>query len=336
MYQLIREGKTESYVPVEKKVSKRLPVFYNPVMRFNRDISVFFVKKLQPQQVSLPLAGTGIRGIRFLKETDHDMAVYMNDISEEAVKLIGKNAEHNSVSHNIVLSNKDADEFLLSMPGADYIDIDPFGSPNFFIDSAVKRLSRNGYLAVTATDTSALCGTHKRACRRKYWADSQNDHQMHETGLRILIRKVQLVAAQFDKALYPLISYSKDHYMRVFFVCRKGKKKVDELLCEHGPLNGLGPLWLGTLNDKKLLRDILEDLPEDYPDRRFLELLAEEYDTLGMKDLHILAKEKSLSELPKTDEVIRRIKDKGYNATRTHLSRTAIKTDMEDLSEVLY
>ncbi|MCU0373510.1 MAG: ATP-binding protein, partial [Ignavibacteria bacterium] len=42
--------------------------------------------------------------------------------------------------------------------GFDYIDIDPFGSPCPFLDAAIKRLSRGGILAVTATDTSALAG----------------------------------------------------------------------------------------------------------------------------------------------------------------------------------
>ena len=43
---------------------------------------------------------------------------------------------------------------ILHSKGFDYIDLDPFGSPNIFLDSAVKRLGRNGILAVTATDTA--------------------------------------------------------------------------------------------------------------------------------------------------------------------------------------
>ena len=56
---------------------------------------------------------------------------------------------------------------------------------------------------------------------------------MHETGIRILIRKVQLIGAQFEKALTPIFSFYADHYYRVFFKCEKGKKKADEIVKQH-------------------------------------------------------------------------------------------------------
>ena len=37
----------------------------------------------------------------------------------------------------------------------DYIDIDPFGSPNPFLAAAIGRITRNGIVAVTATDTAS-------------------------------------------------------------------------------------------------------------------------------------------------------------------------------------
>ena len=51
----------------------------------------------------------------------------------------------------------------------DYIDIDPFGSPNPFLDSAIAN-KKYVYLAITSTDTSGLAGSYKNACLRKYWA----------------------------------------------------------------------------------------------------------------------------------------------------------------------
>ena len=101
------------------------------------------------------------------------------------------------------VQDKDANMFILESSGFDYIDIDPFGSPNFLLDSSVKRISRGGILAVTATDTSALAGSYPDACRRKYWAEPLRSEMMHEAGLRILIRKGQLIGAQFEKALTP-------------------------------------------------------------------------------------------------------------------------------------
>jgi tRNA (guanine26-N2/guanine27-N2)-dimethyltransferase len=148
---------------------------------------------------------------------------------------------------------------LLTSRGFDYIDIDPWGTPNPYLDSACRRISRGGILAVTATDTSALCGTYPNACRRKYWALPKRDSNMHETGLRILIRKIQLVGAQYEKGLIPVYSYSREHYMRVFLRIEKGKSMVDRIIGFHDFLNGSGPLWTGKLWEEDLADKIFKN-----------------------------------------------------------------------------
>jgi tRNA(guanine-26,N2-N2) methyltransferase len=243
MQNFIEEGDSKINLKLDNKISKKLPVFYNPLMKLNRDISIYLLNAysnlydLKNLRVCLPLAGSGIRGIRFLKELNETIIenIYVNDLSEEAFKSIKKNLKLNKLEKDqkIVISNKDANLFFLESDGFDYIDIDPFGSPNSFLDSAINRLSRKSILAVTATDTAPLCGTFIKTCRRKYWANPLHNELMHEIGLRILIRKVQLIASQYEKALTPILSYSKDHYMRIFFKCEKGKKKVDEIIKQH-------------------------------------------------------------------------------------------------------
>lgn len=255
MFKLIQEGKAKICVPKEERISRKLPVFYNPVMELNRTLSVLILRNIpnKGMQIADPLAGTGIRSIRFLKELPKNKIkfIYMNDHSKEAVRIIKKNLKLNKIKSKAVVFNKDANLFILENKGFDYIDIDPFGTPNPFLDSAVKSLSRNSILAVTATDTAPLAGTFPAACRRKYWASPLLTHNMHETGIRILIRKVQLIAAQYEKALTPILSYYSEHYFRIFFRCEKGKSKVDEIIRQHGMFNGAGPLWpepFGTAN----------------------------------------------------------------------------------------
>ena len=73
MFETIKEGKAVLKVPKldkGKDVSKKLPVFYNPVMKFNRDVSIFLLNAIDRKdiQIALPLAGTGVRGIRLMKE----------------------------------------------------------------------------------------------------------------------------------------------------------------------------------------------------------------------------------------------------------------------------
>ena len=93
---------------------------------------------------------------------------------------------------------------------------------------------------------------------------------MHEYGLRILARRVQLQGAQYGKALTPIFSYSKDHYMRVIFKCEFGKQKADLILKQHKLINDVGPIWTGQLWEQDLLENMIEQESEH---KSFLELL---------------------------------------------------------------
>lgn len=145
----------------------------------------------------------------------------------------------------------------------------------------MERISRGGILAVTATDTAALCGTYPSTCKRNYWATPLRNEHMHELGLRILIRKVELIGAQYEKALTPIFSYFKDHYFRAFFLCEKSKTKADEILKNHKyfhycnkclsfftsdsnrekccekTMDTAGPLWAGLINDADLVKKMI-------------------------------------------------------------------------------
>ena len=332
----IQEGKALLNIPIEKKISKKLPIFYNPIMKLNRDISIILINTHQKKelQIALPLAGTGIRGIRFLLELKKNKIkhLYLNDYSEKAIELIKENLKLNKLKTKTqkitTLSTKDANLFLLNSKGFDYIDIDPFGTPNQFLDSAIIRLSRNGILAVTATDTSALCGTYPNSCLRKYWATHNTNTIMHELGLRILIRKVQLIASQHEKALTPIFSYSKDHYMRVFFECEKSKQKTDKILKQHEIINNYGPLWTGQLWDQKLTAKILKNTQKtDKELHQFISIIAEEskINTVGFFNIHQIVKQHKLKTIPKKEALFKEISKK-YKISLTHFNPISIKS----------
>ncbi|MGM5481890.1 MAG: hypothetical protein ACQESF_00365 [Nanobdellota archaeon] len=335
MYTKITEGETPLQV-TKGKISKRLPVFYNPVMKLNRDLSILLINSIEMDDliVGLPLAGTGARGIRLLKETKKGKIreVYFNDKNPEAIKIIKDNLELNYLEAKI--SQMDANEFLLQSKGFDYIDIDPFGTPNPFLDAAIKRLSRCGILAVTATDTSALCGTYKKVCRRNYWAEPTRTELMHEAGLRILIRKVQLIGAQYERALTPVFSYSKEHYMRVFFKSKKSKKKADDIIKQHSTIkdiegNKAGPIWTGKLNDNELVAEMSKNNKSE-ENLKFLSLIKREseVDTLFFYDVHTIKKREKIKTEKKKKDLLREIQKQGFSASDTHFLGTAIKTDM--------
>jgi len=329
MSNYIIEGKANIIV-YKGKVSKKLPVFYNPVMELNRTISILLLNSINKKnlQVGLPLAASGIRGIRFLKELKKGKikSLDMNDNSKQALNLIKQNLKLNKINQkNVKLHNKDANIFLLESNGFDYLDVDPFGTPNPFLDAAVKRIARDGILAVTATDTSALAGTYPKACKRKYFAKPLKNELKHEIGLRILIRKVQLIGAQYDKALMPIFSYSKEHYMRIFFKCDKGKKKVDRIIKKQDFYEEAGPMWLGQLWDKKLVEKMYKKEKTD-----FLRIIKEEskIDAVGFYDIHVLCKKYKIKQIPKFDVLIKKIRKKGYKVSRTHFKSEGLKTNM--------
>lgn len=335
MERIVKEGKARIEIVEGKKISKKLPVFYNPVMQNNRDVSVLLLKAVRNKdmQIGLPLAASGVRGIRFLKELGRGKIknISFNDNSKKAAGAIKNNLRRNKIklSKKVSTSDQDASLFLLKSTGFDYIDIDPFGSPNPFLDSAVRRIARGGVLAVTATDTSNLAGTFKDACMRKYWALPLDNELRHEIGLRILIRKVQLVGGQYEKALVPLFSYFKDHYYRIFFGCTKGKKKVDEVIKKHGGYEGIGPIWLGRLWDKRLALRMWKNC-RDKELKSFLGRIKNEskIERVGFFDVHAICKRKKLKVRHKIDDLVKKIRKKGFKAERTHFSGNGVRTEM--------
>lgn len=341
---IITEGSIRLKVKEIKKISKQMGVFYNPVMGMNRDISILLLNSINKSnlQIADPLAASGVRSIRFLKELSKNKIknISINDIGKNAVKSIKQNLALNKINYKknkkITIDNEDANLFILKSSGFDYIDLDVFGSPNFMLDSACKRLARGGILAVTATDTSALCGTFPNACIRKYWAVPKKDYLMHETGLRILIRKAQLVAVQFDKALTPVFSYSKEHYMRVFFRNDKGKNKADKVLKPHGMFNNAGPMWLGELWDRQLCSKMYNSsiknktFSKNKELIKFLKTINDEskINALGFYDLGIIAEKNKIKELPKKGALKAKIRKSGYWASDTHFSGNGIRSDI--------
>ena len=342
-------------------VTSKMDVFYNPLMESNRNIAILVLNSMDntEKNIALPLAGSGIRAIRVLKEVRGVNHIFVNDKKNKFVETFNSNLKLNELnSKKISIFNEEASLFMLNRisdkdkPAGfcgyfDYIDIDPFGSPNTFISAAIARISRNGIIAITATDTAALTGTYPNATRRKYWAETTKNYLMHELGLRILIRKVQLQGAQFDKALVPVLSYHKDHYFRIFFKSLKGKENCDGILKQHqyllynhktlefevSALNSkkgyvfIGPLWTGKLSDKELLNRMIK-LNIFESENKLLDVLLKENDLVGFFDLHAICK-RYKKDTPKVADVLKKTK-----GSKTHFSPHGIKTD-KNIKEIV-
>lgn len=340
-------------------VSKDLEVFYNPKMELNRTMSVLVLEALNKKdmQIALPLAGSGVRAIRFLSELPEKLikTIEVNDHNPKTKKLFKKNLKLNKLDENkIITHNKDANEFLNQSQGFDYIDIDPFGSPNFLLDSSVARLSRGGILAVTATDTAALAGTYPNTCKFKYWSESALCPQKHEMGIRILIRKVQLIGMQNEKALIPIFSYHDEHYYRIFFLCEKGKKKSANLFdktnsfftycpkCSFSSANNqrnkicpecdnelriCGALFSGEIQNNDFLKKMIKKTKNE-KEISFLTKILEDNKVpiLGSFDTHDICSKQNFT-VEKIQVYLDRLEKKGFKACRSLFPITSIRTN---------
>ncbi len=366
MYKEIIEGRTRFLIPekgtfgrTETGNMKKPPVFYNPKMTINRDICCSVVRAVEALEIKKDmvfldlLSGSGAKGIRVAHETGR--TVHLNDANEDAAALIEKNAGLNAL--DVTVSNEDANLLLQKERGSfDFIDIDPFGTPVPFLDNSVMALNKNGLLGVTATDTAPLCGVYPAACFRKYGARPLRLEFCHELGLRILIGYAARTGAKYSRGIRCLLSHSTEHYFRAYLQLFDGKKKADSSLkklgyvyycrkCltheyEKGYLPGsrscncgggyeiAGPLWLGKIKDDAFCKEVSRNswYLTDPKTERLLETISEEIEIPFYYDVHKVCKLLKTSAIP-TDEILGALEDDGYRATRTHFSKTGIKTD---------
>ena len=224
--ELKKEGKIKFFVPAARKITKKDEVFYNPEMEFDRDLSEIIVSILKPKKICDCLAASGVRGLRYKSVLD-SAEVVANDKNPKALELIKENARLNKLE--IRVENKDANVLLLEEK-FDFVDIDPFGSPVYFLDSCARAIRNRGIIAITATDTAPLCGTYPGTCLRRYGVKSLKVDFVKELGLRILISAAIRNFARYELAFTPIFSYYRKHYFRVFGRIERGAKRVTKLL----------------------------------------------------------------------------------------------------------
>lgn len=353
----VEEGLTRFFVPLQDRSHAfppgTAPVFYNPRMELNRDATVLFVSSVRPRTYLDAMGASGVRGIRIASECG--VPVTVNDRDPRAVRLIHENASHAGVGIEVTCENIHT---ILSCRRFDAVDLDPYGSPAPYCDSAIRGTLR--FLMVTATDTAPLCGAHKKAGVRRYFAHPVNTEYHAETGLRILLAFVVREAVKYDRGIRPLFCFSREHYVRAHFLLENGAGRADAAVAgigfihqctacpdrteQHGilPVPGpcpscgsptipIGPLWLGAIQDPGILSAMLERLPEQPLNTArelepLLQTLRGELPTSSFYDYHLLAKRRKVSPRP-IGEVITGIRNAGYHAGRTHYSGTGIKTD---------
>jgi len=368
------EGEAEITIPDPSRYKgSKAPVFYNPRMEVSRDIDVLALEvygKGLGRSVAIcePLTGCGVRGVRLVMEVEGVERAVLNDINPYASSLAELNVKRNKLQGKIEVFCEDAN-LLLSRYAApskrfDYVDVDPFGSPVTYLDSAMRALRGGGLLALTATDTAPLYGVHPKACLRKYGGKPLRTEYHRELGLRILAGHLVASAAKHDMKVTPVFSYSVDHYVRVYAILSHSAREADDSLgrlgyilhcfnCLHretsqglapfkdpkcpecgSNLRYAGPLWLGQLSDKDFCEKILKELEK----RRFsskrrigklLRLVDAEREAPLTYYVTDFICDKYGWPIPPLRKVIDALKRGGFMACKTHFHTRGVKTNAQ-------
>src|ERR671937_2692183 len=105
------EGRTTLVVPqssLAAKVLSKMPAFFNPAAKLNRDLSILAYSSFAPSSGKKTFAdsftGIGARALRVAVEVPQIEQVYGNDINSVAIEAAKEAAKLNSVTYKFYFS----------------------------------------------------------------------------------------------------------------------------------------------------------------------------------------------------------------------------------------
>ena len=243
------------------------------------------------------------------------------------------------------------------------IDIDPFGSPSPYFHSSVALVPYEGTICYTATDMQVLTGREPLAAYTNYGQTHYyRIDSLHEVALRTLIVAVQKIALQHDITLLPSLSLSTNHFIRVWLQRHRGIEKNQIYkqigyiaVCLNPECNSLsahslgeqvelcplcasrrsliGPAWMGDMHSSSFLHKMIQLSPYGLFSTksrisRLLERMCEEQsvNVPWFFDLHRCADDIG-EPVPKSQDIIEWLENRGFRACRTHFKGTGVRTD---------
>ena len=247
---LHREGRTLCRLPRDPSESGPGPaakgqgaVFHNPAMSGSRTRSVLLLQHcieagLLGEGTIYALDGlsaSGLRARRWLNELPAQSAARisaaMGDMDPVALEWAMRCHEEFPPEHGegeLLPHLGDLRKSVLEH-GRHWVDIDPYGSPLPFLDTAIQSLARRGVAEISATDSAALTGSSKNALLRRYGARVRTDGLAHDSGLRVLLATVARTAARHERAIEPLLSIWESHHLRVSVSVRRSVERANDI-----------------------------------------------------------------------------------------------------------
>jgi len=364
----LTEGKARLVLPGRTGAGS---VFYNPRMSLNRDLAILFAQsyfaRSRHLRVCDPMCGSGVRAVRYLLELPHASNVVGADRDPIAVKTALAAVRLNGLEDMISIVESDAN-LLLSNHGTDrfdLVDLDPFGSPAPFFESALRATIDDGVIAATATDMGPLTGARASACLRKYGVTSTRTEFGKEVAARTLVGCLAGIAVRLNLGVNIVFTHVSDHYARVYAAVTKGKPQANcstkslgfleycagclrrdlrsslqliRIRC--GDCGGrkviIGPLWLGKLWNPYLVRRMIDNSPMLVSQRlseiqMMLSRIGEECEASPFYYRTDALSARITVKPPRLEAVLDALQREGYTSTRTHFDPNGFRTDAPNL-----
>ena len=160
----VEEGKArfaiaEGIAPLTAKA------FYRASSRAGRDLAVLAAALYRQQHGHLrvidAMTGCGVRCLRYHLESDADW-VWANEGNPELQTLLTENLGQGMAPGTYCITHQDANQLFFSCSQQqdyyDLIDIDSFGSPTPFVNTALWAIKLGGLLYLTSTDGRTTSG----------------------------------------------------------------------------------------------------------------------------------------------------------------------------------
>ena len=280
--------------------------------------------------------------------------------------LLGQNLADSLPDKTFRITHRDANEVFFECYQQrdfyDLVDIDSFGGGAPYLSTGLWATKLGGLLYVTSTDTRTTGGHNPEQSVQLYGAYARPHPASHEQGARLLIGSAMQQAAARGLAAQPVFAYYNGQVHRVMLRVTSSTpwpaeqygflgychhcghyqtlswRQLGQALCEHGkraadpapqPMVISGPMWLGHLHDRPFLNQMraLAQTWNWHPQVDLLTLMDSE---ATLPPYYFTLPEigrRGRMDIPKREDLMTRLRDRGFQVSHTHFDAQAIKTD---------
>lgn len=338
--------------------------FYRPKSQITRDLGVLAAAIYKSDTGHLrvidAMTGCGVRALRYWLESGADW-IWANDSNPEIKPLLENNLKEAIAAKQCQLAFIDANRIFFECYNRrdyyDLVDVDSFGSPAPYLNTALWATIIGGLLYLTSTDGRTATGHAPENSLGAYGAYPRCHPASQEQVLRLLIGSTQQAAASMGLGIEPIFSLFTGQTYRIMVRllaknCLSSKnygflgycqqcgnyqtiswRKLGKTFCcsDRAPLTLSGPMWLGQLHDRDYLQR-MQSLAQKREWFHRLDLLATMEAEADFPPYFYTLREigrRGKIDLPKRSQLVKALQEQGYRATTTHINAQAIKTNAD-------